>query len=83
MADQIKTLEFYLSLPYPILLVPDPKDGTWYVKIPLLKGCMTDGESIEEALRNLEEAKTGWLETALQYHDDIPEPEASETYLLI
>jgi antitoxin HicB len=77
-----KTLQYYLTLPYPILLVPDPEDGTWYVKIPLLEGCMTDGESIEEALRNLEDAKAGWLESALKHDDEIAEPEAPEFYLL-
>lgn len=77
-----KTLDYYLNLPYPILLVPDPDDNTWYAKIPLLEGCMTDGETIEEALRNLEDAKAGWLEAALSHDDPIAEPEAAETYLL-
>jgi predicted RNase H-like HicB family nuclease len=77
-----KTLEYYLSLPYPILLVPDPEDGTWYVKVPLLKGCMTDGETPEEALRNLKEAMTGWLEVSLERGHEIPEPEPPETYLI-
>jgi predicted RNase H-like HicB family nuclease len=76
-----KTLDYYLSLPYPILLVPDPEDGIWYAKIPLLQGCMTDGDTPAEALENLKDAMTGWLIVSLKHGDPIPEPEAPETYL--
>lgn len=39
-----------------------------------LEGCQSDGESYEELLKNLEEAKQGWLESKLEYGDSIPEP---------
>lgn len=68
------TLEYYLSLPYPIELIPD-EDGVWFAQIPLLTGCMTQGESREEALEMLDEAKMLWLETALEENIEIPEPQ--------
>ncbi len=68
-----KSLEYYLSLPYTIELTPD-EDGYWVAAIPLLKGCMTQGESREDALRMLDEAKELWLETALEEGVSIPEP---------
>ena len=68
-----KSLEYYLSLPYTIELTPD-EDGDWFAQIPLLKGCMTQGASREEALIMLDEAKTLWLETALEENIAIPEP---------
>ena len=68
-----KTLQYYLSLPYTIELTPD-KDGYWFASIPLLKGCMTQGESREEALAMIDEAKELWLETALEEGVSIPEP---------
>lgn len=68
-----KPLEYYLSLPYSIELIPD-KDGVWFASIPLLKGCMTQGDSREEALQMLDEAQELWLETALAEGIDIPEP---------
>lgn len=68
-----KPLEYYLSLPYSIELIPD-NDGVWFASIPLLKGCMTQGDSREEALQMLDEAKELWLETALAEAIDIPEP---------
>ena len=72
-----KTLEYYLSLPYTIELTPDV-DGYWFAKIPLLKGCMTNGESREDALNMIDDAKKLWLETALSLGLPIPEPEVEK-----
>ena len=68
-----KTLSYYLSLPYTIELTPD-EDGVWFASIPQLKGCMTQGDSREEVLVMLDEAKELWLETALDEAIPIPEP---------
>lgn len=73
-----KTLEYYLSLPYTIMLIPD-EDGVWFASIPLLKGCMTQGDSREDALIMLDEAKELWLETALESGVLIPEPDSQPT----
>ena len=69
-----KTLEYYLALPYTIELTPD-EDGFWFAKIPLLKGCMTNGANRAEALEMIDDAKKLWLETALSLNMPIPEPE--------
>jgi predicted RNase H-like HicB family nuclease len=69
-----KTLGYYFKLPYVIELIPD-EDGYWFASIPLLKGCMTQGESREEALVMLDEAKELWLTTALEESITIPEPQ--------
>ncbi len=66
--------DYYLSLPYTIELKPD-EDGTWFAKIPLLKGCMTTGTNREDALNMLDDAKRLWLETALALGVNIPEPD--------
>jgi antitoxin HicB len=68
-----KALDHYLSLPYPIELIPD-ENGYWFARIPLLRGCMTQGATRTEALDMLDEAKVLWLETALNEGIDIPEP---------
>ncbi len=68
-----KTLDYYLSLPYSIELTPD-EDGVWFAAVPLLKGCITQGDSREDALVMLDEAKALWLETALAEGIPIPEP---------
>ena len=68
-----KTLDYYLSLPYTIELTPDV-DDVWFASIPLLKGCITQGDNRDDALVMLDEAKTLWLETALAEGISIPEP---------
>jgi predicted RNase H-like HicB family nuclease len=69
----VKDLEYYVSLPYPIELIPD-EDGYWFAHIPLLDGCMTQGASRAEVLAMLGEAKELWLETALAEGIEIAEP---------
>jgi predicted RNase H-like HicB family nuclease len=69
-----KDLNEYLSLPYTIQLTPDA-DGYWFAEIPLLEGCMTNGESQADALAMIEDAKRAWLTTALELGISIPEPE--------
>lgn len=51
-----KSLDYYLTLPYTIELTPD-EDGYWFAEIPLLPGCMTQGQNRAEALEMIDEAK--------------------------
>src|SRR5574341_588296 len=74
-----KTLDYYLSLPYPILLIPDPDDGSWFAEIPLLPGCMSDGSTVAEAMANLCEAQALWLEVAIERSRLINEPQPDKT----
>jgi antitoxin HicB len=69
-----KTLDYYLSLPYSILLIPD-EDGWWFAEVPELKGCMTNGYSREDALVMIDDAKIAWLTSALEDGLPIPEPD--------
>ncbi len=41
---------------YTVLLIPDPDDGGFTVTVPLLPGCVTEGDTLEEALSNAREA---------------------------
>jgi predicted RNase H-like HicB family nuclease len=77
-----KTLDHYVSLPYPILLIPNPEGGSWFVEIPLLPGCMSDGPTVEEALANLWEAQTLWLEVAIERKHTIKEPQPDKTFTI-
>jgi predicted RNase H-like HicB family nuclease len=72
-----KPLERYLDLEYPALLVAEPEGG-YTAFHPDLKGCVAVGETPEEALANLEEARRLWLETAYEYEDEIPSPSEEE-----
>ena len=69
-----RSLEYYLSLPYTIVIKPDVTDGGFVAKIKELSGCLTQADTWEELLQHIEEAKQGWLEVALAEGMDIPEP---------
>ncbi len=66
-------LEHYLELEYPAVLVAEPEGG-YTAFHPDLEGCVAVGETPEEALSNLAEARRLWLETAYEHGDEIPLP---------
>jgi antitoxin HicB len=39
-----------------------------------LPGCMSQGDTLEEAMMNIEEARVAWIETAWECGDAIPLP---------
>ena len=45
-----------------VLIKPDPEDGGYNVSCPALPGCHSQGETIEEAVANIQEAIEGCLE---------------------
>lgn len=53
---KVKDLDYYLSLPYSILLIPS-EGGGWFAEVPELKGCMTFGDTQAEILELIEDAK--------------------------
>lgn len=68
---------------YPMVLRPLQEDegGGWLAEIPDLPGCASDGETPEEAVRNVLEAQRAWLTVARERGRDIPEPtHISEDY---
>ena len=48
----MKTIEYYMKLPYKLEIFPDPDEGGYVASYPDLPGCLTMGETIEDAIRN-------------------------------
>jgi antitoxin HicB len=48
--------------------------GGYVAEVPELPGCMSDGETPEEALANAYDAAEAWLETARELERDVPVP---------
>ena len=69
-----KTIEYYMSLPYRVEIIPDKEEGGYTAKYPDLPGCLTCAETIDELLGNAEDAKKVWLSAALEDGIEIPEP---------
>jgi predicted RNase H-like HicB family nuclease len=47
---------------YTAVFEPDEKDGGYTVTIPNLPGCISEGDNFEEALKNIKEATSLYLE---------------------
>jgi predicted RNase H-like HicB family nuclease len=48
--------------------------GGYLATVPDLPGCMSDGETPEEALKNVQDAIASWIEAAKEWKLDIPAP---------
>lgn len=68
-----KTLDYYLALPYTIELQHGPEHG-WFARVKELRGCMSQGDTPEEAVAMIQEAMQLWLQVAVEDGDPIPEP---------
>ena len=45
-------------------IVHQAKEGGYWAEVPALPGCITEGDTQDELLANLEDAVKGWLEVA-------------------
>ena len=70
----MKTLDYYLSLPYRMEIIPDMEEGGYTAKFPDLPGCLTCAETIEELVESASDAKKVWLTAALEDGIEIAEP---------
>ncbi len=69
-------IEYYVQLPYSILLhvVEDEDKKYWIAEVPELPGCKSHGSTVEEAVRNVEEAKKDWIIDSLEEGEEVPIP---------
>ena len=72
-------VEKYMRLPYTIKLIPE-EDRTYFVEVEELPGCMSAGDTPEEAIEMIHDAMRGWLEVAIEDGLDIPLPNATKEY---
>ena len=57
----MNTINEYMNMPYKMEIIEDKAEGGFVVTYPDLPGCITCGETIENAVRNAYEAKKEWL----------------------
>ncbi|WP_158567995.1 MULTISPECIES: type II toxin-antitoxin system HicB family antitoxin [unclassified Duganella] len=62
-----------LARPYVRCLLPDP-DGGYTVTVHEFSGCVAEGDSAEEALRNFDAAAASWIAAAVESGYPIAEP---------
>jgi antitoxin HicB len=55
-----------------VILIPDLEDGGYTVEVPSLPGCISEGDTLEEALENIKDAIQGYIESLED--DGLPVP---------
>jgi antitoxin HicB len=61
---------------YTAVFEPDEKAGGFTVTIPSLPGCISEGDTFEEALKNIKEAASLYLETMKKNNRIVPKQES-------
>ncbi len=54
-----------------VILEPD-EDGVFVAQVPALPGCISQGTTRAEALKNVQEAIEGYLESLREHNEPIP-----------
>jgi antitoxin HicB len=65
-----------MKLEYSVVVGPlsDEDGGGFIATVPDLPGCMSDGETPEEALANVRDAIAAWIEAAHDMGHAVPQP---------
>jgi predicted RNase H-like HicB family nuclease len=63
-----------------VLLHPAEEGGFW-AEVPALPGCVSEGDTLDEALANIREAAEGWLEVSAEQTDADPQAQIVEVEL--
>lgn len=74
----MRKIEDYLKLPYTLELKKE-EDGSYFISVKELEGCFSVGDTVEEAIEMIEDAKETWISYSLEEGLPIPEPESTDT----
>ncbi len=59
---------------YEVIIYWSDEDKAFIAEVPELPGCMADGATYREALKNVEVVISEWIETAKVLGRPVPEP---------
>jgi predicted RNase H-like HicB family nuclease len=57
---------------YTVVLLPDLENGGYTATVPLLPGCITEGESLEETLAAAREANAAYIQSLNAHGEPVP-----------
>jgi len=60
------------------ILIEQDEDGVFVATCPTLPGCISQGETRQAALANIQDAIAGYLESLRKHGDPIPPPITEE-----
>ena len=65
---------------YEIIIYWSKEDEAFIAEVPELPGCMADGKTYQEAIKNAQIVISEWLETAESMGREIPQPKGKLAY---
>jgi antitoxin HicB len=68
---------------YTIILDPDSEEGGYTVTVPALPGCVTQGETIEEAIAMAKDAIHLYIETLIADGEPVPQEREHPQALIV
>ena len=54
------------------VLIEQDEDGVFIIECPSLPGCISQGKTREEAVKNIQDAMAGYLESLKKHNEAIP-----------
>lgn len=60
------------------VVIEQDEDGKFVASCPTLPGCVSDGDTRDEAVANMKDAMEGYLASVLKSGDPIPTPVSEE-----
>lgn len=76
------SVQDYLKLPYNIIIqkMNDESGEYYYARVLELEGCQSDGDTFDEAYKNIFDAMEGYIETKLENGFEVPMPHSADDY---
>jgi len=65
---------------YEVIIYWSEENNAYIAEVPELPGCMADGATYEEALKNVKVIIDEWIETAKSMGNEIPVPKGRLVY---
>jgi predicted RNase H-like HicB family nuclease len=65
---------------YELIIYWSEEDKRYLIEVPELPGCMADGETYQDTIKNAEIVITEWIETAQSAGRKIPQPKGRLAY---
>lgn len=61
------------ELTYPVVIYP-ADEGGYVAEVPALRGCLAQGDTPAECLKELKKVQVLWLESAKRNNEKVPSP---------
>ncbi len=64
---------------YTVVLIADERPGRYVAYVPVIPGCVTFGDSIDEALMMAQDAASAMIESMVDHDEEVPTEDAART----